>query len=193
MRQMEFFWAGTSLSPAQLMDVFELLHRKHAQRLRAEIYRRSHCLTIEDQEDLEQEIWKAVWQGLPRFQGRSRPSTWLIGVARHVIFSWLKLKQTHDAHRAGLMAAGFDCVTREGAEFTEQQCLQEELSCVERRYAAVLRLRYFEQLSDQDVARRLELPLGTIKSRIRIGLKRMRILSLDAAKRPLGRKKRETN
>ena len=69
-----------------------------------------------------------------------------------------------------LVGAGFD-ITEEQLE----KIISQELSKIPPDQAEVLRLMYFKNKSGQEVADELNLPLGTVKSRIRLALKKMKV------------------
>ena len=68
-------------------------------------------------------------------------------------------------------------VAVEAAE--RRQFVQEALSRLPPEQSACLRLAFAEDLSHTEVARRLSAPLGTVKSRIRLGLMKMSAMLLQ--------------
>ena len=66
--------------------------------------------------------------------------------------------------------AAFDTVA--AAEETDR--IREQVAVLPVEQQEVLRLAFFEELPHADVARRLDIPLGTVKSRIRLALRRIR-------------------
>ena len=56
-----------------------------------------------------------------------------------------------------------------------EKIISQELSKIPPDQAEVLRLMYFKNKSGQEVANELNLPLGTVKSRIRLALKKMKV------------------
>lgn len=51
---------------------------------------RSFAFTPADQDDLFQEIAAQVWDSIPRFQGDSKPSTWVYRIALYTAVSWTR-------------------------------------------------------------------------------------------------------
>ena len=88
--------AGNSASPGDLdaifvqsaasgdLAAFEELYRRHAPRIHALCRRMTGDPALAD--DLLQESFLSVWQHLPRFEGRSRFSTWLHQIAIRTVF-----------------------------------------------------------------------------------------------------------
>jgi RNA polymerase sigma-70 factor (ECF subfamily) len=169
-------------SPMGTWGAYEVLfcglYRQHGVLVRREIRRCAQYVGNEELKDLEQEIWRAAWRGLARFEGRAAPSTWLISITRHVVYSWLRHERVKQLAQEKLWDWGA-CETTagsgDGSETTllERSSLVEALRRLDPRFAEVIRLRYFEQLSDTEAARRLSLPLGTIKGRLRSGLRHL--------------------
>ena len=67
------------------VEDYTALRHTHQGLVRSELRRRCGTLTPADLEDLEQEVWIAVWSALPRFQGQATFDTWLIGITKHVL------------------------------------------------------------------------------------------------------------
>jgi RNA polymerase sigma-70 factor, ECF subfamily len=154
----------------------------------AEFYRRYHGRIYAfllrklgdaaDAAEAANEVMLEVWRGAARFEGRSRPLTWVLGIAQH---------KAIDRMRRGAarpQAAGLDPeeIADEGEGATEllsraqdaerlRRCL-ERLSEVQR---AVVHLAYFEDLGYGEIAAILGCPEGTVKTRMfhaKQGLKR---------------------
>ncbi len=119
-------------------------------------------------EEIMQETMIAVWKGADRFAGRSKPSTWIFGIARNQALALLRRE-----HR----------VTRR--EFTErveddpaprllaEKKVKEALDTLSSDHREVLFLTFFEGLSYGEIAAILEIPAGTVKSRMFHAKRRM--------------------
>ena len=128
-------------------------------------------------DDIIQETMIRVWQKAKQFNpDKGQVSTWLFTIARNQrINQYRKLRKQ-------------DTSTRNTYDLVEKQMLAD--SVIETRqtnstlYQAlrslpptqseVIRLSFLEGLTHQEIAERLGLPLGTVKSRIRLGLVRIR-------------------
>jgi len=69
-------------------DAFVALVRQHLGIIRR--LTRIYGETLQEREDLEQEICLQLWKAFPGFAGRSRPSTWVYGVALNTAISALR-------------------------------------------------------------------------------------------------------
>jgi RNA polymerase sigma-70 factor, ECF subfamily len=134
-----------------------------------------------DAEDVLQETFAQVWRQAGRFEAaRGTVVGWLVTVARSRSLDRLRQRRNQ---REG--AAGFDRVADSVADPSRALDLQlvsaEQADRVRRALAALpdelripLELAYYEGLSQSEIAERLRTPLGTIKTRMRQTLIRLR-------------------
>lgn len=147
---------------------FESLYGRYARRVHqyARTFVRDHSLA----EEIVIDTMLAVWQGAGRFDGNSRASTWILGIARHKALDAVRRR------RAAGEADDLDSVPEPACEEpgTEEHALQtasgqqlraalEQLTASHRE---VLWLAFFEDLGYADIARLLEVPLNTVKTRV---------------------------
>lgn len=133
-------------------------------------------------EDLAQETLLEAWRSLDRFDGRCRLSTWLFGILRN---RWLKSRRK----KALLIAAGDGAASALAAATPGPDVLLEQAEASARLRQAiadlpasqrdVLELRFFGQASLEEIAKVLDCPLGTVKSRLHHGLEKLRQLKFD--------------
>lgn len=160
---------------------FEQLVRLYEKRVFALTLRM--CSNREDAAEAAQETFLAVWQGLPNFRGESSFSTWLYRLASNACVDLLRREGRHRA------AAGPSLDDEENRtdlpdstptphEQAERQELREQveagLRALSPEHRQVLVLRELHQLSYDEIARVLSLDVGTVKSRINRGRKRLR-------------------
>src|SRR5437899_1323021 len=79
------------------MDEFAQLCVSRHSLVRAILQRHAYAVPQQDMDDLEQEVWIAVWSSLPRFEGRSAFDTWLVSLTRNVLRGWLRHKCVQEA------------------------------------------------------------------------------------------------
>lgn len=158
-------------------EAFEDLVRRHQDRLYGLIHR-----LVGDPEqalDLTQETFLKAWKGLARFEGACAFYTWLYRIARNVIIS----RARYESARPRLTASLSDCDDGGGRSFAEPEARaktpEQEAISGERRAALlqavhalpedfreVIVLRDMQDHSYEEIALLLEIPLGTVRSRL---------------------------
>lgn len=127
-------------------------------------------------EDVLQETFVAIWQGAARFGGRASVKTWSYRIAHNKAVTWLR-KQ-----KKGKTAQYFEDVTEDPhPESPEELTFQSWQAGQIRRAAdqlspnhrAVIELVFVHGFTYPMVARVLDCPVGTVKSRMSYALKRM--------------------
>jgi RNA polymerase sigma factor (sigma-70 family) len=130
---------------------------------------------VADAEDVTQKTFVAAWQGRRGFdRSRAKLSSWLIGIERNII------ADTHAARaRIRTLERELAATTpRDGIaqefDLAEKLVIADEISRLEPDAQRVIRLAFFDDLTHTQIADRLDLPLGTVKSHIRRSLERLR-------------------
>ena len=150
---------------------------------------RRMCKNPADAEEAAQETFLAAWQGLRFFRGDSSFSTWLYRLASNACVDFLRKEGRHQT-AAGPSLNDEEVVLEipdeaptphalvEQAELKEQ--IEAGLAALPEEYREVLILREIHQQSYDEIAEILSLDLGTVKSRINRGRKRLRKFLLES-------------
>ncbi|MBN2169828.1 MAG: RNA polymerase sigma factor [Candidatus Krumholzibacteriota bacterium] len=145
--------------------VWHLVHRTVADR--------------EVHEDLFQEIFLGVLAGLPRFRGRSRLSTWIWSVALHTCLRHVNRSRRRPflsldewLETTGAEPAGGEAPDPAAGEARAH--LEAALARLPLKQRLPILLCHVEGLSQREVAAALDLPLGTVKTNVFRGLRRLR-------------------
>ena len=123
-----------------------------------------------DAEDVVQEVFVQVWRQASRFDpSRGAPEAWLCTVARTRALDRLRRRVTRREEPSE--SAPVSTVAPKTEEGMAVRKALEGLSADQRR---ALELAYYEGLTQSEIAKRLGEPLGTIKTRIRTAMIRLR-------------------
>lgn len=136
-------------------------------------------------EEVTQETMLAMWRKASFFDpSRAGVSTWIFTIARNQRIDRLRRERLPSAE---LPIEAFEEPDRSGsgeeAVFTAERegRVRAALGALSAEQAAIVRLSFFADKPHAEIARELGLPLGTVKSRIRLALKRLRgLLDGDA-------------
>ena len=155
---------------------FDLLRARYRPMVRGTVRRWLHYASDDDLEDIDSYVWIAVWKSLGGFRGACAFSTWVVSIAKNASREWLR-KSSSDSR-------GTECVIQEARvsmleeredEMATRQTLRDAIRNLPDSERQLICLRYFAQLTDEEIAARVDAPLGTVKSRLRAGLKRLRV------------------
>jgi RNA polymerase sigma-70 factor (ECF subfamily) len=174
----------TSLLPAVArgdLAAFEALYDRYSPTLYALLLR--ILGNPEDAQEVLQESFVKVWTSARMFdQVRGSEVAWLISVARSRGIDKLRSRRIrgdreHEAGREISIHAGFEEKST-GADHAirsqEQAAVRSALAELPEAQRLALELAYFEGLSQSEIAARLHEPLGTIKTRMQLGMKKLR-------------------
>ena len=129
-------------------------------------------------EELVQEVTLRIWKGAPTFDPRrGHASSWIFGVARNTANDLLRSSRrtpTPVDVPSELNTNTFD----EDAAWLAWT-VAEALGTLPREQREVVELAFVNQCTHSEVARSLDIPLGTVKTRMYLGLKKLRAKLLD--------------
>ena len=146
----------------------------------------------EEATEITQETFLAAWQGLPAFRGDARFPTWLYRIAYNCSLKQLELRKRDRALQIALEAEktleNADDEQRENAELDardRQILVQEHLSQLPTKYRIVLILRHLQDMTYEEMAEILTIPVGTIKTHLfrARNLLKQRLQALDREQR----------
>ena len=138
---------------------------------RDNVYRLAYrmCGNAYDADEAAQEAFVAAWRALPNFRGDAKFSKWLYRLTTNAAIDVMRREKRHQTVGDGEMVDLADDADspQETVERTEQQeAMQKALATLSEEYREVLLLRYMEELDYAEIAEVLQLPSGTVKSRI---------------------------
>lgn len=141
---------------------------------------KSGGVTPESAEELVQETMIKVWRKAPTFSAnQASASTWMYTIARNTRIDWLRKqnRQNPDDLNADDIYDEREDPTPYSSlvQIRNKKQINEQLGKLPEEQAEVLKLMYFQGKSGQQVADTLGLPLGTVKSRIRLALNKMKL------------------
>ncbi|OII13909.1 RNA polymerase sigma factor [Curtobacterium sp. MCBA15_008] len=126
-------------------------------------------------EDVTQQVFVKAWQRSASYDPSRAPlGAWLVGITRNCIADALTERRRHAS------AADPDVVEETTAapeptfDIAERALVAGELDRLGEVPRRVMRLAFYDDLSHREIAERLDLPLGTVKSHIHRSLARLR-------------------
>jgi len=126
-----------------------------------------------DVDDLYQETWLRVARAAARFDPRRRFSTWLFQIAVNLCRDWHRRPPPEPHDPDTLDAVAPDTIAPRGAAIDAHRLLA---ALPEGQRAAVL-LRYWHDLPEDEVAAILDVPRGTVKSRLHTAMTTLKSLA----------------
>ena len=157
---------------------FEVIYERHASAAFSLAYR--IVGTRNGAEDVSQEAFLSLWRSGARYdRQRGSVRTWVLGIVHHRAIDFLRRSAVHDKRRAGDegIEERFESSDRTDVEVArrdEAQTVRDALDGLPRDQRQVIELAYFGGFTHTEIAELLETPIGTIKGRMRLGLKKMR-------------------
>ncbi len=152
-------------------DAFALLVQRHQRFVFNLVFR--ILGQYEEANEVTQEAFLAAWQGLSGFRGNARFSTWLYRIAYNCALKQLEQRKRDQALQLAIqleqadqridndehLGAGIEALDR-------QTVVREHLSNLPAKYRIVLVLRHLQEMTYEEMAEILMMPIGTIKTHL---------------------------
>jgi RNA polymerase sigma-70 factor, ECF subfamily len=157
---------------------FEVVYERHSAAAFSLAYRMMG--TRAGAEDVTQEAFLSMWRSGARYdRARGSVRTWVLGIVHNRAIDALRRATVHDRRRAGDegIEERFEATERtdvEAARREEAGTVRSALSSLPADQCQVIELAYFGGFTHTEIADMLDAPVGTIKGRMRLGLKKMR-------------------
>lgn len=125
-----------------------------------------------DAADTLNEVMMEVWKHAGRFEGRSKVSTWLLGITHHKVYDRLrKRKHSHlqddiDDHANQLSDEGHVPMDKVLAGVEDAELVSRCMEKLSDSHREVIHLAFFEDMHYQDIASIAKCPEGTVKTRV---------------------------
>ena len=135
-------------------------------------------------EEVTQEVFFNVWKRASSFNSeRGRPATWLLSVAHHRAIDALRRQRRRGQRETPLepeVESTHPSNESEGPPeaamlLENKERVREALRKLPQEQQRVIILAYFQGLTQVEISERLEQPLGTVKTRIRLGMEKLRL------------------
>ncbi|HEY8770460.1 MAG TPA: sigma-70 family RNA polymerase sigma factor [Thermoleophilaceae bacterium] len=157
---------------------FELVYDRHGGAAFSLAYRMVPNRTTA--EDITQEAFLSIWRSRTRYEPtRGSVRTWVLGIVHNRAIDALRRNIVHDRRRTS--AEGLEereeapeRTEIEVARLQEAHSVRDALKELPKEQARVLELAYFGGFSHSQIAEMLEMPIGTVKGRMRLGLEKLR-------------------
>ena len=141
-------------------------------------------------EDAVQEAFLGVWRSAGKYDGsRAQVRTWIMAIVHHRSIDVVRKRRPEsDLPTEGTTPTALVVpdVWPEVAAHFDSDMVRAALARLRPAQRQAIELAYFSGLTQEEIARQTEAPLGTVKSRVRLGLLAMRAsIDRDAASRPV--------
>lgn len=148
-------------------SAFEALYNKYAHTVQAFI-----SLRISGDEDASEvfaDTWLGCWRSSKTFRADSRVLTWILGIARRQIY--MKRRKPKPPDQIDLVE--LDSITDDHPEPGElvnkelaMETIREKIDALPKEMAYTVTLAWLHELSYPEIASLLDIPVGTVKSRL---------------------------
>jgi RNA polymerase sigma-70 factor, ECF subfamily len=123
----------------------------------------------QDAQDIVQEAYVRAFKGFSRFRG-SNPRAWLLTIVRNTAYSWIKKRNRVEERSVPfdeeVHAARLEVEVSEPYRERESQLIEKALKRLPAEFRETLALFELEGWSYKAIAARLDVPLGTVMSRL---------------------------
>jgi RNA polymerase sigma-70 factor (ECF subfamily) len=163
------------------VDAFERLYDQHSPILYALLLRM--LANAEDAQEVLQETFVQIWNRASMFDSvRGSEIAWLISIARSRGIDRMRSRRVRGEREQEAMRdisvrsanVHTDVATENVIVHEQSRAVRQALEQLPENQRSALELAYFEGLSQSEIATRLNQPLGTVKTRMQLGMKKLR-------------------
>ncbi|CAM3568201.1 RNA polymerase sigma factor [Occultella aeris] len=131
--------------------------------------------SVVDAEDVTQQVFVAAWRGRATFDlARAPLQAWLVGITRNIVADTHARRAREGRAAAAARTGAVEQVADGSAQVVDQVVVAQAIEDLGDPQRTIIRMAFFDELTHVEIADRVGLPLGTVKSHIRRSLGRLR-------------------
>jgi RNA polymerase sigma-70 factor, ECF subfamily len=158
-------------------QAFAVLYDRHSRAAYSLAYRMMNGRQAA--EDLAQDAFLKVWRAAPSYRAdRGGVRTWVLSIVHNrgidQLHSHASRRRTQDKVGASAARSQPSEAFAETWRNSQREQVREALNTLPQEQLKILELAYFSGYTHMEIAELLDLPLGTVKGRMRLGLKKLR-------------------
>ena len=135
-------------------------------------------------EEATQDIFLNIWLKSGSFKpDRGQPKTWIMSVAHHRIIDLIRSRRRTTAITMAADSEDLERIPAANLPIDEQverklerERIQKSLATLPDAQREVIRMAYFDGYSQSEIAALLNQPLGTVKTRVRLAMQKLRLV-----------------
>ncbi|MGF1591624.1 MAG: sigma-70 family RNA polymerase sigma factor [Kiloniellaceae bacterium] len=169
-----------AIAARQDREAFKVLFAQFAPRVNA--FARRLGAEAQVAEDLAQDVLLTVWRRARLYDRRkAAASTWIFTIARNRRIDLIRreARPDFDPQDPSLQGEAGPPADENLAERRRDEILRQAVARLPEEQARLMRLAYFEDKSHGAIAEELNIPLGTVKSRTRLAMRKLRQMLKD--------------
>lgn len=144
-------------------SAFRLLYQRYQKRVRSTLYQLCGESMLDD---LVQEVFLRTWKGLPKLRQPKTFSTWLYRICWNVACDQRRAYAQLREQNQTLSLQDISLNTLDLNQIHYQDLVQQGLKALNFEQRAVIVLHDLEDIPQKEVANILDIPIGTVKSRL---------------------------
>jgi RNA polymerase sigma-70 factor, ECF subfamily len=126
-------------------------------------------------EEVTQDVFLSLWRTAADFDPRKSPArTWILSMAHHKAVDAVRRRRVRAAEPLTESMVEDPDVAGQALRAVEAKRVRDALGVLSETQRQALALAYYEGLTQQEIATRLGVPLGTVKTRMRDGMLKLR-------------------
>jgi RNA polymerase sigma-70 factor (ECF subfamily) len=174
----------SAIANSRDVGAFEILYGHFYPRVRSYMMR----MTKGDRvlaEELAQETMMRVWHKAALFDAaKAQASTWIYTIARNQMIDSVRrgTRPAFDENDPALVPDELETADAKIEREQDAAALNRAMIALSGKHMEVLRMSFFDGLTHSMIADRLNLPIGTVKSRIRLACEKLRLALREQAK-----------
>jgi RNA polymerase sigma factor (sigma-70 family) len=127
--------------------------------------------------DVLQETYVNIWKRIDSYdESKGRLFTWMLNIARNAAIDKTRSKGFQQSQRQVSLSDGESSVQPSIKPGTDDFGLKKLIAGLKEEQRLLIDLSYFQGFTHEQIAKALDIPLGTVKTRIRSALSQLRIL-----------------
>lgn len=129
--------------------------------------------------DVLQDVFVSIWKKISSYdETKGRLFTWMLNIARNAAIDKLRSRSYQDSLKNRPIAENVNTITANSAVNPQQNDigLKRQIGKLKDEYRVLIDMSYFQGFTHEEISKILNLPLGTVKTRIRSALIQLRTM-----------------